>query len=100
MPGFFVHLTARRHLDGGLIIELMNKFAQRCFTVFLLAIFLHPAVVLAQSQSEMNLQAENDFAKSDAQLNVVYKKLIAKLDATSTEKLRVSQRAWLSFRTA
>jgi uncharacterized protein YecT (DUF1311 family) len=78
----------------------MSKFTQGCFIVILMAILLYPDASLAQSQADLNLQAESDFAKSDAQLNVVYQKLITKLDATSTAKLRASQRAWLAFRDA
>jgi uncharacterized protein YecT (DUF1311 family) len=72
----------------------------RLFLLLFLALILSPTPSLAQSQSEMNLQAEADFAKSDAQLNIVYQKLIKKLDATSVEKLKIAQRAWLAYRDA
>ena len=76
----------------------MTTILLRLSLAFLIVLVLFPTASRAQSQSEMNLQAEADFDKSDAQLNVVYQKLIKKLDATSAEKLKVSQRAWLAFR--
>ena len=55
----------------------------------------------AQSQQEMNAQARKDFKKADAELNTIYKKVIALLpDAKSVELLRKAQRAWVVFRDA
>ena len=59
-----------------------------------------PAPAFAQSQGEMNRTAADDYKKSDAELNRVYKKLMAKQDATGAAKLRKSQRAWIAFRDA
>ncbi|MGJ3247212.1 MAG: lysozyme inhibitor LprI family protein [Elainellaceae cyanobacterium] len=44
--------------------------------------------------------AQSDYEKADAQLNQVYQRAIASLDATATEKLVDAQRAWLTFRDA
>ena len=52
----------------------------------------------AQSQHEMNRQAEADFEKADAELNRVYKKTLSDLDAEGQKKLKAAQRAWIAFR--
>jgi len=48
----------------------------------------------------MNMAAARDFEKADAELNVVFKKLIALLDEEGKKKLVAAQRAWLAFRDA
>jgi uncharacterized protein YecT (DUF1311 family) len=63
-------------------------------------IFGAAAGVCAQDQQTMNRQAEAEFEKADAQLNHVYKKILADLDAESQTKLKAAQRAWLTFRDA
>ena len=54
----------------------------------------------AQNQHEMNQQAAADFEKADAQLNRVYKKVLAEMDAEAQAKLKTAQRAWIVFRDA
>ena len=55
----------------------------------------------AQSQQEMNSQARKELKKADAELNRVYKEVIALLpDEKAVELMRKSQRAWLTFRDA
>lgn len=55
----------------------------------------------AQSQAEMSRQAAKDFEKADTELNKTYEALLRKLpDAQGKEKLKQSQRAWLTFRDA
>lgn len=54
------------------------------------------------AQPEINACYEDDFAAADKELNNVYKALLKK-EAHNTvflEKLRVAQRAWISFRDA
>jgi uncharacterized protein YecT (DUF1311 family) len=65
-----------------------------------------------QSQMEMNMCAELDFERADAQLNIIYREEIAgarqgdrEIDSsdhrpTSEAVLRQAQRAWLAFRDA
>lgn len=55
---------------------------------------------MAQSQSEMNMQAASAFKKADDELNKVYGKVLAEMDTASKEKLRDSQRLWVKFRDA
>tara|TARA_B100000963_G_C22511132_1_gene618408 strand:+ start:610 stop:972 length:363 start_codon:yes stop_codon:yes gene_type:complete len=56
---------------------------------------------LAQSQQEMNSQARESFKMADAELNAVYKKVIALLpDEKAITLLRKAQRAWVIFRDA
>ena len=52
----------------------------------------------AQNQHEMNLQAQQAFAKADAQLNKVYQKLLVTLDDESKAKLKTAQKNWIVFR--
>ena len=54
--------------------------------------------MFGQTQLELNMQAQKEAEKSDAALNAAYKELLGLLDAEATEKLRVSQRAWVKFR--
>lgn len=54
----------------------------------------------AQSQAEMNQQAFDSFEKADAELNKIYSKVLAKLDAEGQAKLKAAQRAWVAFRDA
>ena len=54
----------------------------------------------AQTQGEMNSAATRDFEKADAELNVVFKKVLALLDDEGKKKLIAAQRAWLAFRDA
>lgn len=58
------------------------------------------AEVAAQSQSEMNQEAHAGFEKADAELNKVYAKVLAKLDAEGQRKLKAAQRTWVAFRDA
>ena len=59
-----------------------------------------PGVVRAQSQQEMNRDAERDFASADTELNKVYKTLCAKMEGEDLEELRAAQRVWVQFRDA
>ena len=61
---------------------------------------LTAAPLFAQSQQEMNRQAERDAARADKALNEVYKKLLASQDAEGAKLLKESQRAWIAFRDA
>lgn len=54
------------------------------------------------TQSEMNYCEFAQYAKVDAELNSVYRKLIAKYksDDEFVKKLRIAQESWLKFRDA
>lgn len=54
----------------------------------------------AQSQLEMNQCAGNAYKAADGELNQVYRKLVAMLDAEDTAQLKVVQTAWLKYRDA
>ncbi len=69
-----------------------------CAMLALIATHSNPAN--AQSQSEMNRKAAQEFETADATLNKVFKQLIGKLDAEGKEKLKNAQRAWVQFRDA
>ncbi len=52
------------------------------------------------TQSELNRCAEDEYKKADAELNQVYQQLTAKLEPDHLERLRIAQRAWITFRDA
>jgi uncharacterized protein YecT (DUF1311 family) len=52
----------------------------------------------ARTQPEMNVCAKKAFGKADAELNKVYKRIIAKLNAADRTNLTEAQRAWLKYR--
>lgn len=52
----------------------------------------------AQTQNEMNQDAEDNFKKADAELNKTYKQLISKLKGTEKKALIDSELAWIKFR--
>lgn len=54
----------------------------------------------AQSQSEMNRQAEQDFKAADAELNRVWAELKPRLPVHLRDKLVDSQLKWIQFRDA
>ncbi len=70
----------------------------RSWLTFLLVVFT--TSLFAQSQQEMNFQAERDAAKADKELNQVYKKVLAGQDADGAKLLKESQRAWIAYRDA
>ena len=59
-----------------------------------------PQNAAAQSQAEMNQDAATNFEKTDIELDLVYKKLISKIDKKSQAKLKTAQKAWIVFRDA
>ncbi|WP_375238091.1 lysozyme inhibitor LprI family protein [Aurantibacter sp.] len=56
----------------------------------------------SQTQSEMNKEASNAYKKADANLNNVYKQILAKYktDTVFIDKLRKTQRIWITYRDA
>lgn len=50
------------------------------------------------NQQEMNACAVRDFKVADAELNIVYKKLLANLSVKQKAKLKAEQRGWLANR--
>lgn len=54
----------------------------------------------AQTQLEMNQCAGNAYKAADGELNQVYRKLVAMLDAEEKAQLKVAQTAWLKYRDA
>jgi uncharacterized protein YecT (DUF1311 family) len=69
-------------------------------TLAFLMAFLTAQESRAQSQHEMNREAEKSFQAANAALNAVYKKLRARIDKENRDKLRASQNAWIVFRDA
>jgi len=54
----------------------------------------------AQTQLEMNQCAGNAYKAADGELNQVYRKLVAVLDAEEKAQLKMAQTAWLKYRDA
>ena len=56
----------------------------------------------AQTQAEMNQQANESYAKADKELNTIYKQILLeyKTDTAFTRNLKASQRIWITFRDA
>ena len=52
----------------------------------------------AQDQTTMNHCAADDYARADAELNRVYKQVMAGLDAHSQALLKNAQRDWIKWR--
>ncbi|MFZ4775626.1 MAG: lysozyme inhibitor LprI family protein [Terrimicrobiaceae bacterium] len=79
-----------------------DSWAMGILRVPLIALFLltAPAFVRAQSQQEMNRQAEAEAEVADKELNEAYKKLMVELDDEGKALLKTSQRAWLVYRDA
>ena len=59
------------------------------------------AQIQGQTQAEMNAVANSGFQRADADLNETYQSILAKLrDPESKQKLRETQRAWVTSRDA
>lgn len=56
----------------------------------------------AKTQGEMNACASDEAARADAELNVVYRKLLSKAarQPDAMEKIKASERAWIIYRDA
>jgi uncharacterized protein YecT (DUF1311 family) len=53
---------------------------------------------IAQTQHEMNQEAENDYKKSDAELNRVYRELMGHISGDQKKALIDAELAWIKFR--
>ena len=56
----------------------------------------------AQTQTEMNIESDNQYLKVDKELNVVYNQILKKYssDKVFLKKLKISQNLWVKFRDA
>jgi uncharacterized protein YecT (DUF1311 family) len=71
-------------------------------SVLAAALLLLPAAAPAQSQRALDDDACAQAKAADAELNRVYKELVAGManDAPLVDRLKVAQRAWVAFRDA
>lgn len=80
----------------------MNQRVRLAVTALMFCAFLcwAPSVQAEPelNQNQLNQQAEDNFRKSDAELNRVYKALLKKLTPETKEKLVQSQLLWVKFR--
>ena len=58
------------------------------------------ACASAQTQSAMNICADQQYKKDDAALNQIYGKLKAKLNASDQAALQAAEKAWIAYRDA
>ena len=65
-----------------------------------LILLLLALLAFAQNQHELNMAADADYKKADAELNQVYKQLMARLDDASKKRLVDAQLLWIKFRDA
>jgi len=56
------------------------------------------AIAFSQTQMELNAEANGKYKKADAELNKVYKELVALLSPERKALLVKAQRAWITFR--
>jgi uncharacterized protein YecT (DUF1311 family) len=81
--------------------RLQNRVRTAQGATLLIWLVIPVAQIHAQTQAAMNAQARAEFEQADAELNKTYDAVLAKLpDAGSKQKLKESQRAWLSSRDA
>jgi uncharacterized protein YecT (DUF1311 family) len=82
------------------IIMLKNK--RIFYFVMVIFLILYSNKLPAQTQSEMNNEANQDYRKTDNELNSVYKNIneIYKEDTLFIRKLKIAQKAWIVFRDA
>lgn len=67
--------------------------------LLIMFLFLLPLTYsFAQTQMEMNQSAGADYQKADKELNVVYKRLMQKLDEPKKQLLVESEKEWIKFR--
>ena len=74
------------------------------FTLAIFAIML-PGTAQAncadpQNQAEINQCAGEEWQAADDELNMIYKKLVSRIDSVYEPELRKAQRAWVTFRDA
>ncbi|NDD29686.1 MAG: DUF1311 domain-containing protein [Proteobacteria bacterium] len=83
-----------------LIISAMLSAAPSALAVPSTSKAPQPGVRLAQTQLEMNEQAAEDFKKADAELNAIYKKVMAASAGEQKQAIITAQLAWIKFRDA
>jgi uncharacterized protein YecT (DUF1311 family) len=78
-------------------IKLRLPFLLALWGLALLAV---PHPLMAQTQSEMNTEAAEDFTKADRVLNETYKAVVEQVDEESRVLLKSAQKAWIAYRDA
>jgi uncharacterized protein YecT (DUF1311 family) len=63
-------------------------------------LFAHTDCKKAATQMDMDYCAGLDFKAADAQLNALYRQMMAKYDEADREKLKAAEKAWLAYRDA
>lgn len=70
--------------------------------VHIFLFFLLQNLSFAQTQLELNQEADKNFKKADKELNLVYQKILVeyKSDTEFIKNLKASQKIWIQFRDA
>lgn len=82
---------------------MKNLYSSPIFLLaFVVMTMLFIAPTFAQSQTDMNMKAYSDYKKADAELNVVYQKILKSYSRETTfiKKFRNAQRLWIQLRDA
>jgi len=82
---------------------MKKRYQSQIFLLaFLVMTMLFIAPNFAQSQTAMNIKAYSDFEKADAELNVVYQKILKSYSRETIfiKKFRNAQRLWIQLRDA
>lgn len=74
------------------------RIGSMMMTAAALLVALRAAPALAQTQHELNMQAQHSSEAADKLLNTTYNQLMKKLDATAKKKLVAAELAWIKFR--
>lgn len=71
-------------------------------TILTILISLTTTLGFAQTQMEMNKEANDSYRKVDKELNEIYKQILVdyKSDTVFVKNLKASQRIWITFRDA
>lgn len=70
--------------------------------ILILLFGFYSTVIFAQTQTELNIETNNSYKKTDKELNEVYQKILSeyKSDTIFIKNLRASQIIWITFRDA
>jgi uncharacterized protein YecT (DUF1311 family) len=80
--------------------DIINKVIMlKKYTFIILFIaFSKTSNLVAQTQMEMNQTGYNDFNKADAELNIIYKKVMKILNEKEKKLMIKAEKDWLIFR--
>lgn len=84
-----------KYYNNSRVSKMLKKSTFLVFFILMISF-----VGFSQSQAEMNLEARQEYEKSDLQLNEVYKNMLAMLGGNEKTLFIQSEREWIKFRDA